>query len=192
MEKLIFATNNEHKLVEVKKMLKGKYEVLGLKEAGIFEDIPENEPTLDGNARVKAEFIYNRLKINVFADDTGLEIDALDGEPGVYSARYAGESKNSIDNMNLVLSKMKLVTNRSAQFRTSICLILGGEKFFFEGIVKGSMLEKPIGETGFGYDPIFMPNGYNISFAEMHMDEKNKISHRGLAVKKLMNFLNDK
>lgn len=192
MEKLIFATNNEHKLAEVKHMLSGKYKVLGLKEAGIFEDIPENENTLEGNAKVKAYFVYNQFKTNVFADDTGLEINALNGEPGVYSARYAGISKNSVDNMNLVLTRMNSEVDRSAQFRTAICLILNDKEFSFEGIVKGEILKNPIGQTGFGYDPIFKPDGYDTSFAQMEMDEKNKISHRGLAIKELMNFLNDK
>lgn len=192
MEELIFATNNEHKLTEVKKMLEGRYKVLGLKEAGIFEDIPENETTLEGNAKVKAYYVYNNLKTNIFADDTGLEIEALNGEPGVYSARYAGVSKNSVDNMNLVLLNMNTKENHSAQFRTAICLILNGKEYLFEGIVKGRILKEPIGETGFGYDPIFTPDGYDTSFAQMNMDEKNKISHRGLAIKQLMNFLNDK
>ncbi len=189
MEKLIFATNNQHKLTEVKKMLNGMYQVLGLEEAGIFEDILENEPTLEGNARTKAYFVHKKLKTNVFADDTGLEIKALNNEPGVFSARYAGSKKNSIDNMSLVLEKMKGKTMRTAQFRTSICLILNNNEQMFEGIVKGKILNSPIGNTGFGYDPIFEPEGYSISFAQMEMDEKNKISHRGKAVAKLIKFL---
>ena len=189
MKKLVFATNNEHKLYEVKKMLSGFYKVIGLKEAGIHEDIPENEPTLDGNAKAKAQYVWDKLKLNVFADDTGLEIDALNGEPGVYSARYAGPDKNSIDNMKLVLEKMGNTHLRSAQFRTSICLILEGNTYYFEGKVVGSMLESPRGTEGFGYDPIFQPQGYTVSFAEMPLDEKNKISHRGRAISKLIDFL---
>ncbi len=189
MEKLIFATNNKHKLTEVKKMLNGMYEVLGLEEAGIFEEIPENEPTLEGNAKIKAYFVHKKLKTNVFADDTGLEIEALNNEPGVFSARYAGPGRDSMDNMNKVLEKMKGKTMRAAQFRTSICLILNNNEKMFEGIVKGEILNTPIGKTGFGYDPIFEPQGYSISFAQMEMDEKNRISHRGRAVSKLIQFL---
>lgn len=189
METLIFATNNNHKLTEVKQMLKGIYKVLGLEEAGIFEDIPENEPTLEGNAQEKARFLHNKLKVNVFADDTGLEIKALNGEPGVYSARYAGPDKNSMDNMQKVLDKMTDETERQAQFRTAICLILNNKEYIFEGKVKGKILAKPKGEKGFGYDPIFEPEGYNISFAQMQMDIKNQISHRGRAIQKLVQFL---
>jgi XTP/dITP diphosphohydrolase len=189
MEKLIFATNNNHKLTEVKQMLKGIFEVIGLQEAGINENIPENENTLEGNAKTKAVYVYNKLKTNVFADDTGLEIEALNNEPGVYSARYAGNNKNSQDNMNKVLQKMQNITNRKARFRTAICLILNGTEYTFEGIVNGKILETPAGNAGFGYDPVFQPDGYNISFAQMDAAEKNKISHRGKAIKKLTNFL---
>lgn len=189
MDKLIFATNNDHKLTEVKQMLNGKYEVLGLKEAGIFEDIPENEPTLEGNARIKAWFVHDKLKVNVIADDTGLEINALMGEPGVMSARYAGPGKDSNDNMEKVLLKMNHITDRTAQFRTVICLILNNEEFMFEGIVEGKILEKPIGRAGFGYDPIFVPEQHSTSFAQMDMIEKNKISHRGRAIEKFVQFL---
>lgn len=189
MDKLIFATNNEHKLNEVKQMLKELYIVLGLKEAGIFEDIPENESTLEGNARTKAQYVHNKLNVNVFADDTGLEIQALNGEPGVISARYAGPGKDSIDNMNKVLIKMNGVSDRSAQFRTSICLILNNKEYFFEGVVTGNILENPLGKAGFGYDPIFQPENHTISFAQMGMDEKNLISHRGRAIQKLVQFL---
>lgn len=189
MEKLIFATNNAHKLTEVKQMLEGMYEVIGLEEAGIFEDIPENEPTLEGNAKYKARFVYEKLNMNVFADDTGLEIDALNNEPGVYSARYAGEAKNSDDNINKVLLKLSNVKNRSAQFRTTLCLIQNNQEFLFEGIVKGEILEKPTGQAGFGYDPIFKPEGLSISFAQMGMKEKNEISHRGRAIQKFVQHL---
>ncbi|MBI9067158.1 MAG: RdgB/HAM1 family non-canonical purine NTP pyrophosphatase [Salinivirgaceae bacterium] len=189
METLIFATNNEHKLHEVKKMLSGLYTVIGLEEAGIFEDIPENENTLNGNARAKALYVHSKLKTNVFADDTGLEILALNGEPGVYSARYAGVQKNSSDNMHLVLEKLKNIKNRNAQFRTAICLYLNDTEYFFEGIVKGSIIENPRGKEGFGYDPIFKPEGYHLTFAEIPLDEKNKISHRGQAIENLISFL---
>jgi XTP/dITP diphosphohydrolase len=189
MKKLIFATNNEHKLDEVKAILKDKYKVLGLKESGLYEDIVEDKDTLEGNARVKAYFIHNKLKTDVFADDTGLEIEALNGEPGVFSARYAGDDCNSQDNVKLVLSKMKEKTNRKARFRTVICLIINDEEYLFEGVVNGEILQKPVGDTGFGYDPIFKPQGYNISFAQMNADEKNAISHRGLAMQQLIKFL---
>ncbi|MDA3891783.1 MAG: RdgB/HAM1 family non-canonical purine NTP pyrophosphatase [Salinivirgaceae bacterium] len=189
MEKLIFATNNEHKLTEVKQMLNGLYEVQGLFEAGINEDIPENEPTLQGNAKTKAQYVHKILNANVIADDTGLEIKSLNNQPGVYSARYAGSNKDSVANMNKVLHNMIGEQDRQAQFRTSICLILNNEPYFFEGIVKGNILEKPTGKSGFGYDPIFQPENYTTSFAQMDMIEKNKISHRGLAIQKLVAFL---
>lgn len=189
MKKLVFATNNKHKLHEVKKILAGYYEVIGLSEAGINEDIPENAPTLEGNSKIKAVFVWEKFKMDVFADDTGLEIEALNGAPGVYSARYAGPDKNSTDNMNLVLEKLMGEKNRKAQFRTSICLILNGEQHFFEGKILGHILEQPKGADGFGYDPIFQPQGYHVSFAQMSLAEKNKISHRGLAMQKLIGFL---
>lgn len=189
MEKLIFATNNKHKLTEVKQMLNGLFDVIGLSEAGINEDIPENEPTLEGNAEAKALYVHKKLGANVFADDTGLEISALNNEPGVYSARYAGTDKDANANMKKVLEKMQQITDRKAQFRTSICLILHNKTYFFEGSVKGKILESAIGNEGFGYDPIFMPENYSTSFAQMPMDEKNKISHRGRAVQQLVEFL---
>lgn len=173
-------------------MLDGLYDVIGLEEAGIYEDIPENEPTLEGNARAKALYIWNKFHKNVFADDTGLEISPLNGEPGVFSARYAGEDKNANKNMQLVLEKMKGKNQRSAQFRTSICLILDGEEHYFNGTVSGNIIENPTGNEGFGYDPIFVPIGYNITFAEMPLHEKNKISHRGRAIEKLIFFLKTK
>lgn len=189
MKKLIFATNNEHKLSEVKQMLNGLFDVIGLQEAGINEDIPENEPTLEGNAETKAQYVHKKLGTNVFADDTGLEIKALNNEPGVYSARYAGKEKDAVANMNKVLESMKGLNERQAQFRTSICLILNNTTYFFEGTVKGNILNTPTGQEGFGYDPIFKPDGYTTSFAEMPMNEKNKISHRGRAIQQLVDFL---
>jgi len=189
MEQLIFATNNSHKLEEVRKILDGRFQVIGLEEAGITEDIPENAPTLEGNAAEKARYINQRLNTNVFADDTGLEVEALDGAPGVYSARYAGIEKDSLSNMRKVLHAMEEQTNRVAQFRTVICLIYNNREFYFEGIVKGKILTKPRGVAGFGYDPIFLPDGFSDSFAEMHMELKNTISHRGKAIEKLIHFL---
>jgi len=189
MRKLIFATNNNHKLEEVKEILKDKYQILGLKEAGLIEDIEETESTLEGNARIKAHFVHDKLNINVFADDTGLEIESLNGEPGVYSARYSGVNSTAKKNMNLVLSNMKGKRNRKARFRTAICLIINNKEYLFEGVVNGEILEVPAGDSGFGYDPIFKPEGYNISFAQMDMEIKNTISHRGLAMQKLIKFL---
>jgi XTP/dITP diphosphohydrolase len=189
MQKLVFATNNEHKLSEVKEMLQGLFEVVSLKQVEIFDDIPEDADTLEGNARIKARHIHNITGLNVFADDTGLEIDYLNGEPGVYSARYAGIDKDAEGNMNLVLSKMRGILNRKAQFRTSIALILNDKEYLFEGKVEGKMLTNKSGDKGFGYDPIFKPNGFNCSFAEMSSIDKNKISHRGRAVQKLIEFL---
>ena len=191
MEQLVFATNNRHKLEEVKKILGNQFKIIGLEDAGITEDIPENADSLEGNAAEKARFMYHQLKINVFADDTGLEVDALNGAPGVYSARYAGEKKDPVDNMNLVLKKLDGETNRKAQFRTVICLIYNHKEYYFEGIVKGSILTKPHGSAGFGYDPVFLPEGFNQSFAEMPMELKNTISHRGKAIEKLSQFLNE-
>jgi len=190
MNTIIFATNNEHKLYEVKKMLNAEINLVSLSDVNITEDIPEDQNTLEGNAEQKADYIFTKLSSNVFADDTGLEIEALNGEPGVYSARYAGSGKDASANMKKVLQNLNGVVNRKAQFRTSICLILNGDKYFFEGVVKGIILESASGKMGFGYDPIFQPDGYNCSFAEMDLSEKNKISHRGHAVKKLINFLN--
>jgi XTP/dITP diphosphohydrolase len=189
MERLIFATNNLHKLEEVKHILAGVFEVVGMAEAGFTEDIPENEPTLDGNACAKARYINIRTHENVFADDTGLEILALNGEPGVYSARYAGPGKHAEDNLQLVLEKMRLISERQAQFRTAICLILNNKEYLFEGIVKGTILRQKQGLAGFGYDPIFQPEGFTESFAQMQLSLKNQISHRGLAMQKMMGFL---
>lgn len=189
MQKLVFATNNEHKLSEVRAMLNGLFHVLSLQDVNIFEDIPEDADTLEGNAMIKARHVHEKTGLNVFADDTGLEIDVLNGEPGVYSARYAGIDKDADGNMKKVLSEMYGLLNRKAQFRTSVALILENKEFLFEGIVEGKMLTQKQGLEGFGYDPIFKPNGFNCSFAEMESSEKNKISHRGRAVQKLVKFL---
>lgn len=190
MRKIVFATNNEHKLFEVQKMVSSDFEIISLAASGINEEVPEDQLTLEGNATQKADYIYEKLNVDIFADDTGLEIDALKGEPGVFSARYAGADKDANANMNKVLEKLQGQNNRKARFRTVICLIFNGERHLFEGIVEGEILEKLAGEEGFGYDPIFKPTGYDLSFAEMPLNEKNKISHRAKAVEKLINYLN--
>lgn len=187
--KLNFATNNNHKLKEVQEVLGDSFQIESLHELGIHEDIPENQQTLEGNALQKARFLYKRTGESCFADDTGLEVEALNGAPGVYSARYAGESKNSLDNMALLLKNMEGKQNRKARFRTVIALILDGKEYFFEGIVNGVITEQPRGTAGFGYDPLFVPDGYATTFAEMDSESKNAISHRGLAVEKLAAFL---
>ena len=190
--RLVFATNNKHKLSEMSSILGDKIELLSLKDINCDVDIPETADTLEGNAILKSEFIYNNYNINCFADDTGLEVEALNGEPGVYSARYAeGESHDSMANMKKLLSKLENVENRSAQFRTVISLILDGKKYVFEGIVKGRISKERKGDKGFGYDPIFIPEGYDNSFAELGEDVKNKISHRAKAVEKLIDFLKE-
>jgi XTP/dITP diphosphohydrolase len=188
--KLIFATHNKHKVEEIQKMLPNHINILTLKDIGCDEDIPETASSLEGNASLKANFILENYQVNCFADDTGLEIEALNGEPGVFSARYAGEKKNSKDNMKLVLKKMQGVVNRKARFRTVISLQINGEKHQFEGVVNGVIREFENGSEGFGYDPIFQPDGYELTFAEMSIEEKNAISHRGRAIQKFVEFLN--
>ncbi len=190
--KLVFATNNLHKLQEVKPLLANKFNLLSLADIGFTEEIPEDFDTLELNASQKAWHIYNRFGIDCFADDTGLEVDALNGAPGVYSARYAGEQKNPQDNIVKLLAELNGVGNRKARFRTVISLVIGGNETLFEGVVEGVILTEKHGEAGFGYDPIFMPDGYNVSFAQMELDAKNAISHRGRAVSKLVSFLNSK
>lgn len=187
--KLIFATQNENKVAEIQKLMPDNIQVFSLKEINCSDDIPENEPTLEGNALVKARFIAEKYGVNCFSDDTGLEIEALNGEPGVKSARYAGEEKNNEKNMDLVLEKLTQSTNRKAQFKTAIALILNGEEHLFEGTVKGTIRKEKSGEQGFGYDPIFEPENCSITFAEMTTEEKNKMSHRGRAIKKMVDFL---
>lgn len=187
--KLVFATNNLNKLAEVQKMLPNSIELLSLKEIDCFDDIEETASTLEGNAKIKANYITENFKYNCFADDTGLEVESLNGAPGVFSARYAGEPSNSENNMKKLLTNLGNHTNRNAQFRTSICLNLNGEQFLFDGICKGEILHQKQGDNGFGYDPIFKPNNYSVSFAEMSVEDKNNISHRGLAIKKLVDFL---
>jgi XTP/dITP diphosphohydrolase len=189
--KLVFATNNPNKVAEVQKMLSNTIELLSLKDINCFDEIEETESTLEGNAKLKAAYITQKFKYNCFADDTGLEVESLNGKPGVYSARFAGEPSNSENNMEKLLSVLKDLENRKAQFRTSICLNLDGKKFLFEGVCKGEILKEKQGEKGFGYDPIFKPEGFNRSFAEMTSQEKNKISHRGIAMQKLVSFLDE-
>jgi XTP/dITP diphosphohydrolase len=186
---LVFATNNEHKISEIEGLLNSQWSVLSLKEVGVLEDIPETGQTLEENALQKARFVYQHLGSDCFADDTGLEIEALDGAPGVLSARYAGPGRSSEKNMQKVLEQMAGSANRKARFRTVVALIRGGEEWLFEGIVEGIILNSPIGEGGFGYDPIFKPVEAEISFAQMPLSEKNKISHRARAVKKLVDYL---
>lgn len=188
-KKLVFATNNSHKLEEVSHILGEKIELLSLKDIHCDVDIPETADTLEGNALLKAEYIYNNYGFNAFADDTGLEIKALNNEPGVYSARYAGEEKSAQANMLKVLEKLEGIENRKAQFRTAISLILDGKTYLFEGVIKGTIIKEKRGEAGFGYDPIFMPDGYDKTFAELGNEVKNEISHRALAVNKLCEFL---
>lgn len=191
MRKLVFATNNAHKLEEIRAILDDKVEVLSLKDIQCDVDIPETADTLEGNAVLKAEYIYRHYGLDCFADDTGLEVEALNGAPGVYSARYAGgEGHDSEANMRKLLAEMEGKTNRKAQFRTAICLIEGGAEHLFEGVVKGEIIEEKRGASGFGYDPVFMPEGYTETFAEMGSEEKNRISHRARAVQALCAYLN--
>jgi XTP/dITP diphosphohydrolase len=188
--KLVFATHNPNKLLEVKLMLPSDLILLGLDEIGCYEDIPETQPTLEGNALQKARFIYQHYgQINCFSDDTGLEIDALGGKPGVFSARYAGEQKNSHDNMLKVLNELEGSSNRKARFRTVIAAILDHRELLFEGIAEGEIISSPRGTGGFGYDPVFVPSGYHKTFAEMPLHEKNLISHRKKAFQLLANHL---
>ena len=187
--KLVFATNNLNKLAEVQKMLPNTIELLSLKDINCFDDIEETAATLEGNAKIKANHITEKFQWNCFADDTGLEVESLNKQPGVYSARYAGEPSNSENNMQKLLTELHGHKNRKAQFRTSICLNLNGKQFLFDGICKGNILTEKQGEKGFGYDPVFQPESFNESFAQMSSEEKNIISHRGLAIQKLVEFL---
>ncbi len=189
MSELLIATNNNHKIEEIKPLLPLGIKLITLKEKGFNEDIPETGTTLIENALQKAHYIHDRFNVNCFADDTGLEIDSLDGRPGVYSARYAGVQCSAKDNVEKVLKEMHHATNRKARFITVIALIFNNQEFLFEGRVEGEILTKIHGEGGFGYDPIFIPEGQYLSFAEMPLDMKNKISHRALAVEKLVEFL---
>lgn len=190
--KLVFATNNKHKLQEVRDILGSRVEVLSLNDINCHDDIPETGSTLEENALIKARWISNKYHCNCFADDTGLEVTALNGAPGVYSARYAGEECDSQANMEKLLQNLTGKTDRSAQFRTVIALIIDGEELLFDGIVKGSISNEKRGDSGFGYDPIFIPEGYEESFAQMGNEEKNSISHRFRATEKISKYLNEK
>lgn len=189
MRSLVFATNNNHKLEEASFILGTSYRIISLKELGFNEDIPETEPTLEGNASLKACSIYNKYKIDCFADDTGLEVEVLNGEPGVLSARYAGMGHDFSANVDKLLHNLKNATNRKARFRTVISLIINGNELQFEGIVSGHIIDERKGLNGFGYDPVFIPNGYTITMAEMDSATKNSISHRAIALHKMSEYL---
>ncbi len=188
MKKLVFATNNKHKLEEVRHMLP-QFDIVGLADIGCTEDIPETADTFAGNAALKADYITQRYGLDCFADDSGLQVEALDNEPGIYSARYAGEPVDHDKNIDKVLGKLMGMTNRKARFVTVIALNLNGEKHYFEGVVNGEIIDHRQGVAGFGYDPVFRPDGYDITFAEMAMEDKSAISHRGRAVRQLIQFL---
>ena len=189
MRKIVFATNNAHKMEEVAAMLGGEYWLVTLRECGITEEIPENEPTIEGNALQKARYVHERTGADCFADDTGLEVDALGGAPGVHSARYATDGHDFEANMRLLLRNMEGKSDRRARFRTVIALILDGEEYVFEGVVEGRITEQPAGDHGFGYDPVFVPEGETETFAEMAPERKNAISHRGRAVRRFADFM---
>ncbi|MAX80526.1 MAG: non-canonical purine NTP pyrophosphatase [Crocinitomicaceae bacterium] len=189
MQELIFATNNTNKLREIQEILGASFSILSLKDAGIETEIPEDYETLEENALQKAQFIYERTGKNVFSDDTGLEVEALNGAPGVYSARYAGSKCDSEDNMKKLLVELEGKENRKAQFRTVVALIIDGKEYTFEGACKGQITLEKSGSKGFGYDPVFQPEGYGQTFAELSAEEKNRISHRGKAIQKLAAFL---
>lgn len=187
--KLVFATNNKNKILEVQQMLPETIEIVSLESIGCFEEIPETADTIEGNAVLKANYITEKYGFNCFADDTGLEVEALNGEPGVYSARYAGNQCNSEDNMHKLLEALADKTNRNAQFKTVIALNLNGKQHLFTGIARGEITTEKIGNKGFGYDPIFKPEGYNLTFAQLSLEEKGAISHRGKATNQLIAFL---
>lgn len=190
MNKIVFATNNEHKLREIRAIIHDGTEVLSLADIGCHADIPETADTLEGNALIKAHFVYDNYGYDCFADDTGLEVEALDGAPGVHTARYAGEDQDSQANMRKLLQEMKGKDNRNARFRTAIALIQDGEEHLFSGEVRGTITTEPLGNKGFGYDPVFIPEDTGLTFAQLGEDVKNHISHRARAVAKLTEFLN--
>ena len=187
--KIVFATNNPNKLAEIRQLMPEGIEILSLKDINCLEELPETSDTLEDNAAQKAYYVYDNYGHNCFSDDTGLEIEVLDGRPGVYSARYAGPECRAEDNIQKILAEMKGEVNRDASFRTIISLVIDGREFQFEGQIEGQIIPEKWGDQGFGYDPIFLPDGYEESFAQMTVEEKNIISHRGLAVKKLIQFL---
>ena len=188
---LVFASNNQHKIKEVQMMLPPSIKILSLEDIGCFEDIPETADTIEGNAILKANFVAEKYGYNCFADDTGLEVTALNGEPGVYSARYAGEQKSAADNMDKLLQELKNKNDRSAQFKTVIALILDGTQHLFTGIVHGEITCEKAGSEGFGYDPIFKADGHSATFAQLSAQEKAAISHRGRAIRKLVDYLSN-
>ena len=192
MKKLVFATNNQHKLQEIKEILKGKFEVISLKEINFFDEIEEPFETLHENALQKARVVHQFWGLDVFSDDTGLEVDALNGAPGVYSARYAGENCSFQDNVKKLLKALNSEENRKAKFRSVIALILNNKEYTFDGVVEGEITKEQSGSEGFGYDPIFKPEGFETTFAEMTSEAKNNVSHRGRAVQKLTTFLKTK
>ncbi|MDP5199967.1 non-canonical purine NTP diphosphatase [Flavobacterium sp. DG2-3] len=187
--KLVFASNNKNKIAEIQSMLPESIKILSLEDINCLEDIPETADTIEGNAILKADYVTQKYGYDCFADDTGLEVNALNGEPGVYSARYAGEQKNADDNMNKLLESLKNEENRSAQFKTVITLNLKGQQYLFTGIAKGNITHEKTGTNGFGYDPIFKPENFTETFAELPLETKNTIGHRGKAVKQLIDFL---
>lgn len=189
MKELVFATQNKHKLIEIQQAVGNHFKITSLFDLNYIEDIPETGKTLMENALQKANFVYLNFGKDCFADDTGLEIDALNGEPGVFSARYAGDGRSFEDNMNKVLENLKDKTNRKAKFKTVIALIYKEKKYFFEGVVNGTITTDKKGSEGFGYDPIFLPDGYDKTYAELSLEEKNEMSHRAIATKKLIEFL---
>lgn len=189
MKQIVFATNNKHKLDEVRAIVGMYFDVLSLSDIGCHEDIPETGDTFEENAIMKARYIKEKYGYDCFADDSGLEVTALNNAPGVFSARYAGEPSNSLRNIEKLMQNMQGIANRSARFRTCIALLYAGEEYIFEGCIEGSIIDTLRGENGFGYDPLFTPQGYDITFAEMSSDEKNKISHRAIATKRLVEFL---
>lgn len=192
MIEIVFATGNPYKVKEVNEMLGEDFKILSLKDIGCTEDVPETSPTIEGNALQKARYVKKHYKVDCFSEDTGLEINALNGEPGVMSARYAGTERSAEANMGMVLDKLKDAQDRSAHFKTVIALILNGEEYTFEGIAKGHIRKEKSGDGGFGYDPIFQPEGFDRTFAEMQSSDKNEISHRGKALKKLLTFLSNR
>ena len=187
--KIVFASNNKNKIQEIQSMLPESIQIVSLESIGCFEEIPETADTIEGNAILKANFVTQKYGFDCFADDTGLEVEALKGKPGVYSARYAGEQRNADDNMNKLMGELLDKSNRNAQFKTVITYCQAQKQVQFTGIVRGKISEVKRGDQGFGYDPVFEPEGYDITFAEMSLDEKNRISHRGIAVRKLIEFL---
>jgi len=187
--KLVFATNNKNKIKEIKNLLSNSIELLSLEDINCKEEIPETSDSIAGNALQKAKYVFDNYGHNCFADDTGLEIESLNGEPGIYSARYAGLQRDANDNMNKVLAKLKDENNKNAHFKTVIALIINGKETLYEGIAKGKITNKKSGTEGFGYDPIFKPIGFDITFSEMSLEEKNKVSHRGKAVRQLTDYL---